>query len=121
MILVHGSCTKAFIANQLFCSLPTNQPERILPPDPKRPSYDIRADVWSLGITLVQLALGRYPYQNCRGDFELLTKIIESDPPTLPENSNFSDYFRDFIRLCLQKDVEKRPKYKYLKVRSPRL
>lgn len=42
-------------------------PERILPPDPNKPSYDIRADVWSLGISLVQLALGRYPYQNCKG------------------------------------------------------
>lgn len=29
------------------------QPERIDPPDPQRPDYDIRADVWSLGITLV--------------------------------------------------------------------
>lgn len=47
----------------------------------------------------------------------MLTKIIESDPPILPENSTFSNYFREFIKLCLQKDVEKRPKYKYLKVR----
>jgi len=31
------------------------QPERIDPPDPQRPDYDIRADVWSLGITLVSL------------------------------------------------------------------
>ena len=29
------------------------QPERIDPPDPTRPDYDIRADVWSLGISLV--------------------------------------------------------------------
>ena len=29
------------------------QPERIDPPDPSRPDYDIRADVWSLGISLV--------------------------------------------------------------------
>ena len=30
------------------------QPERIDPPDPTRPDYDIRADVWSLGISLVR-------------------------------------------------------------------
>lgn len=30
------------------------QPERIDPPDPTKPDYDIRADVWSLGISLVQ-------------------------------------------------------------------
>lgn len=29
------------------------QPERIDPPDPEHPDYDIRADVWSLGISLV--------------------------------------------------------------------
>lgn len=28
-------------------------PERIEPSDPSRPDYDIRADIWSLGITLV--------------------------------------------------------------------
>lgn len=32
-------------------------PERIEPEDPKRPDYDIRADVWSLGITLVSRTL----------------------------------------------------------------
>lgn len=31
------------------------QPERIDPPDPTKPDYDIRADVWSLGISLVNL------------------------------------------------------------------
>lgn len=31
------------------------QPERIDPPDPTKPDYDIRADVWSLGISLVSV------------------------------------------------------------------
>lgn len=33
-------------------------PERIQPPDPTKPDYDIRADVWSLGVTLVCMANG---------------------------------------------------------------
>ena len=33
------------------------QPERIEPPDPSKPAYDIRADVWALGISLVRLAI----------------------------------------------------------------
>jgi mitogen-activated protein kinase kinase 7 len=32
-------------------------PERIDPPDPHNPDYDIRADVWSLGITLVSATM----------------------------------------------------------------
>lgn len=36
------------------------QPERIDPPDPTKPDYDIRADVWSLGISLVKLLLFYY-------------------------------------------------------------
>ena len=37
----------------LNCTLCHWQPERIDPPDPRRPDYDIRADVWSLGLSLV--------------------------------------------------------------------
>jgi mitogen-activated protein kinase kinase 7 len=83
-------------------------PERI---DPKKPEYDIRADVWSLGITLVELATGAYPYKDCKTDFEVLTKVLDSDPPSLPENEGFSDDFRDFVKRCLTKDYRHRPKY----------
>jgi mitogen-activated protein kinase kinase 7 len=86
-------------------------PERI---DPKKPEYDIRADVWSLGITLVELATGAYPYKDCKTDFEVLTKVLDSDPPSLPENQGFSEEFRDFVKGCLTKDYRHRPKYHQL-------
>ncbi|KAK5650520.1 hypothetical protein RI129_001549 [Pyrocoelia pectoralis] len=88
-------------------------PERI-EPDPNNPDYDIRADVWSLGITLVELATGVYPYQDCKTDFEVLTKVIDQDPPILPENKDFSPEFRQFVSLCLTKDPKQRPKYNKL-------
>ena len=74
------------------------KPERISPPDATG-TYDIRSDVWSLGITLVEIATGQYPYQNWNSDFELLSKVIQEDPPTLPENAGFSEDFINFVKL----------------------
>ena len=74
------------------------QPERIDPPNPSEPDYDIRADVWSLGITLVELATGFFPYRDCVTDFEILTKVLAEDPPHLPLDGQFSPEFRDFVQ-----------------------
>ncbi|XP_041974426.1 dual specificity mitogen-activated protein kinase kinase 7-like isoform X2 [Aricia agestis] len=86
-------------------------PERIDPPDPSRPDYDIRADVWSLGISLVELATGVFPYRDCQNDFEVLTRVISDDPPHLPEDSHFSPEFKLFVSQCLTKNYRHRPKY----------
>ena len=90
-------------------------PERIEPPNPYNPNYDIRADVWSLGITLVEMATGHYPYRDCKTDFELLTKVLQDDPPMLTPNK-FSREFELFVRDCLMKDYKDRPKYKKLQM-----
>lgn len=79
----------------MFNELYILQPERI---DPKKPEYDIRADVWSLGITLVELATGAFPYTGCNTDFEVLTCVLEKDPPSLPTDQGFSLEFQDFVR-----------------------
>ncbi|MGH0179308.1 UNVERIFIED_CONTAM: hypothetical protein FKN15_001861 [Acipenser sinensis] len=86
-------------------------PERIDPPDPTKPDYDIRADVWSLGISLVELATGQFPYKNCKTDFEVLTKVLQEDPPLLPTGMGFSLDFQSFVKDCLTKDHRRRPKY----------
>uniref|UniRef100_A0A0A9VY48 mitogen-activated protein kinase kinase n=1 Tax=Lygus hesperus TaxID=30085 RepID=A0A0A9VY48_LYGHE len=89
-------------------------PERINPPDPTKPAYDIRADVWSLGITLVELATSVFPYPGCNSDFEVLSRVLQEDPPSLPPDKDFSLEFRDFIKDCLLKDYRVRPKYRVL-------
>ena len=83
-------------------------PERIDPPHPSKPDYhyDIRADVWSLGITLVEMATGHFPYKDCKTDFEVLTKVLQDDPPFLPRNSGFSHEFQCFVRDCLLKNYK---------------
>ncbi|KAK0089008.1 hypothetical protein PV325_009759 [Microctonus aethiopoides] len=86
-------------------------PERIDPPDPTKPDYDIRADVWSLGITLVELATGVFPYRDCMTDFEVLSRVVQDDPPSLPLDKHFSKDFRSFVTSCLTKNYKHRPKY----------
>ncbi|PZC74234.1 hypothetical protein B5X24_HaOG208160 [Helicoverpa armigera] len=85
--------------------------DRIDPPDPTRPDYDIRADVWSLGISLVELATGVFPYRDCQNDFEVLTRVIADDPPQLPDTDDFSPEFKLFVSQCLTKNYRQRPKY----------
>jgi len=84
-------------------------PERI---DPKgNPSnYDIRSDVWSLGISLIELATGKFPYNVWGTPFEQLKQVVEEPAPRLPPN-RFTPEFENFITRCLQKNYLDRPNY----------
>lgn len=62
----------------------------------------------------MELATGQFPYQNCKTDFEVLTKVLQEDPPLLPPAMGFSGDFQAFVRDCLTKDHRKRPKYNKL-------
>jgi len=94
---------------------PYMAPERI---DPQRArGYDVRSDVWSLGITLIELATGRFPYPKWNSVFEQLTQVVQGDPPRLDprENGNcFTADFVNFVNTCLIKDETQRPKYNRL-------
>lgn len=91
--------------------VPYMAPERI---DSNSFSYDVRADVWSLGITLFELATGKLPYAECKSDFDILVQVVSGDPPKLPEELDLSPEFRDIMTLCLAKDYKNRPNYKQL-------
>ncbi|CAF0804432.1 unnamed protein product [Adineta ricciae] len=86
-------------------------PERINSSMADKPNYDTRADIWSLGITLIELATNAHPYANCQTDFDVMSRIVTEDPPELPADLSFSDDFRSFVNNCLIKDYQQRPKY----------
>ncbi|XP_071442274.1 dual specificity mitogen-activated protein kinase kinase 4-like isoform X3 [Hetaerina americana] len=94
---------------------PYMAPERI---DPQRArGYDVRSDVWSLGITLMEVATGHFPYPKWNSVFEQLYQVVQGDPPRLSpyENGNtFTREFVNFVNTCLIKDETQRPKYNKL-------
>ncbi|CAO1421624.1 unnamed protein product [Diamesa hyperborea] len=95
---------------------PYMAPERI---DPERAKgYDVRSDVWSLGITLMEVATGKFPYPSKWGSvFEQLYQVVQGDPPRLTRTYNemeFSEEFCNFVNTCLIKEETNRPKYRTL-------
>jgi len=53
--------------------------------------------MWSLGLVLVELATGEYPYKKTKTFIETLQNITTQPEPNLPDNGEYSPEFRDFI------------------------
>jgi serine/threonine protein kinase len=70
--------------------------------------YSYPADVWALGICLVEFATGRYPYDSFKSHWELLDAMQAQPLPHLPDDGEYSEEFRDFVRRCLQVDPDAR-------------
>lgn len=70
--------------------------------------YDCRVDIWSLGITCIEMADLEPPYFSATNPMAALYQIASNDAPRLI-NGNWSNEFRDFVRYVLQKDANDRP------------
>ncbi|KAJ7072189.1 kinase-like protein [Mycena amicta] len=86
-------------------------------------TYTVASDVWSLGLSIIEVALGKYPYppETYNNVFAQLQAIVHGEPPQLPESKpktdadsleqHFSEQARDWVRICLIKDPAQRATY----------
>ncbi|KAK8597685.1 hypothetical protein V6N13_095085 [Hibiscus sabdariffa] len=76
-------------------------------------SYGVDADIWSLGLVLLECATGKFPYsppeqaEEWASFYDLMECIVEGPAPCAPSNQ-FSSEFCSFISACLQKDPKER-------------
>ncbi|KAF8904487.1 kinase-like protein [Gymnopilus junonius] len=73
--------------------------------------YTIRSDVWSTGISLLELVQNRFPFPSDLPPIELMMYITTGEPPRLEDEPGvqWSDEMKDFIKLTLTVDAATRP------------
>jgi len=74
-------------------------------------TYTVLSDVWSVGLSVIEIAVGHYPYppETYANVFAQLTAIVHGEPPELPDS--YSETARDFTAACLKKIPDQRLTY----------
>ncbi|KAI6659279.1 Mitogen-activated protein kinase kinase 4 (MKK4) [Oopsacas minuta] len=88
---------------------PYMAPERL---DPNIRNYTVQVDVWSFGISVMELMTGVFPYESTFSSyFEQYNEIVLGEPPQMQPNGRYSEGLLSFINPCLSKDWKKRPTF----------
>ncbi|CAL4958858.1 unnamed protein product [Urochloa decumbens] len=86
----------------------TSTPERFAPGARPGPLGAMSADVWSLGVTVLELFLGRFVVAPGLSDAALELAICHSGPLRVPEEAEASAELREFVAVCPQRDPARR-------------
>eukprot|EP00884_Botryococcus_braunii_P018683 jgi/Botrbrau1/5499/Bobra.27_1s0036.1 len=108
---IRGSCSNvaSYLSRKTYCGTMHFMAPEIVGLDEE--GYSQSADIWSFGITLLELAHGKPPLADAKLR-ELACNIIHSESPKLEDGASafsFSDAAKDFVAKCLVKDPLLRP------------
>jgi mitogen-activated protein kinase kinase len=113
---LEGSLAQTFVGTGTYMA-----PERI-----QGSAYSVKSDVWSVGLTLMELAIGKFPFSCDSGEgdddepsgpqgiLDLLQQIVLEPSPKLPKSDAFPLILEEMIAKCLLKNPEERPTPKEL-------
>lgn len=111
---ISGQLVDSYAKTMTAGCKPYMAPERISSAAGSK-GYDVRSDVWSLGITIVELACLAYPYASWKTPFDQLKAVVCQSSPTIPcSELGYTSTLANFVEVCLVKDTKDRPKYKKL-------
>jgi serine/threonine protein kinase len=79
----------------------------VMDPD-RNEGYDSKADIWSFGITALELARGLPPYHQ-HPPMKVIMLALNKEPPRCSTDEPFDSSFKEIVNLCLQKDPRHRP------------
>lgn len=102
-----GSVADTFVGTGTYMA-----PERI-----QGAQYTVKSDMWSVGLTLMELAIGKFPFHSDNADdaggpqgiLDLLQQIVHEPSPRLPQSDAFPDILHKIIERCLEKNPDNRP------------